>query len=169
MQTVMDTYMREYHGNIFLILDGAAIPQLHAKLYQADSRCESAALYYNTEYVEYISISPCIVKVEVRSPIYDKFSKDNVFADAGVLFGYQEDLSAFKRMMEGKIEAKLPSGDISLFRFYDPFVIELLYKFNEIRLLQELLGDSDFIAWMPDTTCFVDERRTVNIFEKKIV
>jgi hypothetical protein len=155
-----------YQGNLYLVLDGAGIKGIQRAVHSEDLEAESVLLYQDTDYVVYSDISPCIVKININSWIFQRYQNEKVIADYGIVYGTLFSLSELKRKLSSIVDAKLPSGDISLFRFYDPFVIDKLIQAQEYRIIYKILCNSDFIAWFPDILCFNDNKRTINIFTR---
>jgi hypothetical protein len=155
-----------YQGNIYLVLDGAGIKGIQRSIHAEDQETESVLLYQDTDYTAYSSVSPCIVKIKENSWIFQRYQNEKEIADYGIVYGTTFLLPELKRKLSSIIEAKLPSGDISLFRFYDPFVIDKLMQAKEYKIIHTILCNADFIAWFPDITCFNDNRRTINVFTR---
>lgn len=162
--TPMNPLLQGYEGNWFLILDGAVIENVQRIIHEEDRQAESVLLYYDTEYEQYCSISPCIVRVNVDSNILDRFRNEKKFADAGVLYGFMGDMNSFKKMLVPLIEAKFSNSQIKLFRFYDPHVLQILAQSREFVLLNSILGNADHLAWLPDISCYNDGKRLVTSY-----
>lgn len=158
--------MNSYSGNFFLVLDGAGIKNIQKIVHTEDEKAESILLYQGTEYVAYSNVSPCIVKIDKGSWIFHRFQNEKEISDYGVVYGSTFSLAEIKEKMTNIVEAKLPSGNISLFRFYDPHVIDKLVQAKEYTILNSILCESDFIAWNPNILCYNDMKRTIATYEK---
>jgi hypothetical protein len=155
-----------YQGNLYIVLDGAGIESIQRTIHSEDQDAESVLLYQDTDYKAYSNISPCIVKIKENSWIFQRYQNEKEVADFGIVYGTHFSLPEFKRKLSSIVEAKLPSGNISLFRFYDPFVIDKLIQAQEYKVIYDILCNSDFIAWFPDISCFNDNMRTINTFTR---
>lgn len=158
-------FLREYKGNLYLLLDGLVIKNLHEKMVSLDPGRETANLYYDTEYEDFSEVSPCLIAVDSDANIFHKFMNEKEYAEAGILMGFKGGIIPLKKVLANSIEVQLPSGDIKLLRFHDPHVVALLHRSKEYSLLREVFDGTDFIAWFPDISCYNDEERELSIFE----
>lgn len=160
----MNKLIWTYSGNIYLLIDGAAISNIKSIVTSCDPKNECIDLYYDTEYEDFCSISPCIIHVNASSNIMDKFRNQKKYYDASILIGYQGNIVSLKKILSSNIEARTPSGNIVLFRFYDPHVLSMLIKEDEHGLLRDIFHEINFVAYFPDIMCYNDDEREIYIY-----
>ena len=146
-----EAFLAESSSNLFLLLDGAAIPTLWHTMHRVDSNISCLALYLQTEFAELLEISPYLIQLTRHSPLLEEYHTNPLFTSAGILFISHENLQELKKRLTSILTVCTPSYNEMFFRFYDPVVLDLLVRAKEASLLDAVRGSTDCIAWFGQT------------------
>lgn len=143
-----EAFLAASSSNLFLLLDGAAIPSLWDTLHRIESDLVCLPLYLQTEFAALLDISPYIVQIMPSSPLLNEFRINTDFAKAGILFSSFESLQDLKKRLTNILTVLTPSYNEMFFRFYDPYVLDLLVRAGETSPLDTVCGPAKCIAWI---------------------
>lgn len=143
-----EDFFADISENIFLLLDGAAIPTLWSALHSIEKKVECVPLYLKTEFSALLDISPYLVHVEKASPLLRAFHENPRFSRSGIVFISSENIQALKARLSDMLTVLTPSHNEMFFRFYDPAVLEFLVRAEETSLLDAVRGPARWVAWL---------------------
>lgn len=142
-----ETFLTASDSDLFLLLDGAAIPSLWDAMHRVDGNISCLALYLQTEFAELLEVSPYLAQISRRSPLLEEYRTNPLFTSAGMLFICHESLQELKNRLTKIMTVRTPSYNEMFFRFYDPEVLDLLVRAREASLLDAVCGPAGYMAW----------------------
>lgn len=149
---IWESFLAASSSDLFLLLDGAAIPSLWDTMHRIESDLACLPLYLQTEFAALLDISPYLVQIMRPSPLLDEFRTNPDFASSGILFASSESLKDLKKRLTSILTVLTPSYNEMFFRFYDPAVLDLLLRAEETSLLDAVRGPAECVAWLSQTT-----------------
>ena len=108
-------------GNVFVILDGAAINGFLEKLYQWRPR--HVCLFRGKLTPDMAEVAPYLVRLEENHPFSEWVIKNASGRHWGVFFSSMFDERKLRRKFRNMLDASLPDGRTVLFRYYDPRIL----------------------------------------------
>lgn len=134
-------------GSLFLLVDGAKIDALPAKIYELEAAPICDALYRDTPLSGLVDISPWLVKVKANSPFLRVSFGDWKAKGAAVLWqadtSFELVLAHFKKL----VMAQTSTRDEVIFRFYDPEILRSLMTGDDVgEDILRLMGPCNEVA-----------------------
>ena len=130
---------------LYALLDCAIDDELPHCVIDLDRKMAFRSLFENTELSELADVGPLLIEVNQNSIAFQyvlgKMSKHS--------WGYfvlsDQDIDPLVAHFQKSLEARLPSGESHLFRFYDPNVMINQCKILSSEKLSELIGLGNFL------------------------
>lgn len=110
-------------GEVYAILDGAGIPDLLPKLYDAKPPFE--CLYRGELEPDIAAVAPYLVHLEANSALVDWILQSGWGKGWGIFVSADGNLPAMRRHFRRFLTVHDEAGKPMLFRFYDPRVLRL--------------------------------------------
>lgn len=135
--------------NCFLLMDGARFKSIFGFIYGIEDNPVYEPLYRGTFYESALEVSPCLVDIERRfyKGFLPWFIETGADENKAILIQSPETLSILAKHFKDNIEAKLPSSEIVMFRFYDPEIFNDLAPLAANANLNKLLKPCSAIYW----------------------
>lgn len=137
---------------LYLLLDGAAFNNILSFIYETEDQPEWRALYSNTFYETAIEVSPYLIKTNPVSSLFNWFIAEGY--PKGLLVRSCQNIDKLGRHLQTNLEAKLPSLEIVLFRFYDPLIFDTYIRHITDDDAQRFCGPISEITWNFDDSFF---------------
>ena len=144
-------FLAESSSDLFLLLDGAAIPSLWDTPHRIEKNLVCLPLYLQTEFAALLDISPYLIQLMPHSALLGEFHTNPNFAGSGILFASSESLQELKKRLTKILTVLTPSYNEMFFRFYDPAVLDFLVRAKEASLLDAVRGPAECVAWFSYT------------------
>lgn len=106
----------------YLLLDGAQIENLPARLYSLDDNPIAEWLYHATSYQAVFDVGPALVVLRTQSALEQAFM-DHWQHDAGLVIESDAPMQLLAEHLRSLIHARVPGDASMLFRYYDPRVM----------------------------------------------
>jgi hypothetical protein len=106
----------------YLLLDGAQIENLPARLYSLDDSPVVEWLYHATPYQAVFDVGPALVVLRTNSALEQAFT-DHWQHDAGLLIESDAPMQLLAEHLRSLIHARVTGDTSMLFRYYDPRVM----------------------------------------------
>ena len=106
----------------YLLLDGAQIENLPARLYRLDDSPMAEWLYHATPYQAVLDVGPALVLLRANSALEQTFT-DHWQHDAGLIIESDAPMPLLAEHLRSLIHARVSGGACVLFRYYDPRVM----------------------------------------------
>lgn len=126
----------------YAIVDGAADP----RLYQVVSSCSRFACLYQKDYdEETLAAMPHLVKLIDGEQLPDVWRQHESGRFWGIVLQSSLDLPALRRHLRKYTTARLPDGEVVLFRFWDPRVFKTFAENGEPEQLAGFFEKVDIV------------------------
>ena len=103
----------------FALVDGAADPAIEPMVRE----CRVAACLLSGRLApDLAAASPWLVRVDPREPLLDAWQNRGQGRSWGLLIESALDLAGLRKLLRTFLQARLPDGEVVMFRFYDPRV-----------------------------------------------
>lgn len=133
--------------NLYFLLDGARFEDVHHFLYSRFDLPEYFPLYHKTFYQTAMEVSPCLVSVDKRhQSLLQWYFESGADDNMALVMTASEQLESLGKHFQNYLEAKLPSMEIVLFRYYDPTVFDSLVR-TDGQGAQKLLAPLSHVYW----------------------
>ncbi len=107
--------------NVFVVLDGASVPELPQKLYRL--KVESECLYRGDLKPDLAEVAPYLVRLEANSEVADWVLREGWGNHWGIFALSGEDLRSMRQHFRRFLMVYDEGGNPMYFRFYDPRVL----------------------------------------------
>ncbi|MEO1220660.1 MAG: DUF4123 domain-containing protein [Pseudomonadota bacterium] len=119
-----------------------------ARLYSLVEKCSETACLYSGEYDDETRTAlPYLVKITQDEPLAETWRQYEGGKFWGILCNTQRDFAALRRHFRKFTTARLPDGEIVMFRFWDPRVFDTFAKSATPEEIAPLFEDiSSFVG-----------------------
>ena len=125
-------------ANVYAVLDGASVPGLVPRLY--DARPEFECLYRGELEPDIAEVAPYLVRLDPDEEFADWVVREDWGRHWGVFAASDEDLPGLCRHLRTLLTVYDPEGRPLLFRYYDPRVLRLYLPTCNQQELQTVFG-----------------------------
>lgn len=130
----------------YLLLDGACIEHLPARLLAIDSTLNLASLYATTAYAELNHCGPWLVRVDPLSPLARVFQQEWQ-GTSGLWLESDAPLPQLLGHLRSLVHARVENAETVLLRFYDPRIAQLwLTELGSVER-DRIMGPVQLIRW----------------------
>jgi len=119
----LERHLFSYGGNVYAVLDGAAIPELLDQLYQ--SQPEFECLYRGELDPDIAAVAPYLVRLDASTPFVGWLLQHGWEKYWGIFAISEADIGTMRRHFRKFLTVHDHAGRPLLFRFYDPRVLSL--------------------------------------------
>lgn len=137
--------------NLYLLLDGAALPALQI-IYQQDDAPKVELLYRSTRHESMLEISPVLYCLSGQHRMWEHRRH---WQSSGLLFESSVNIDALADHMRSLLSVTLPSGELAFCRFYDPALTERFFASLTLEELSAWLGPIGTL-WLPTENKWID-------------
>ncbi|WP_028239108.1 DUF4123 domain-containing protein [Stutzerimonas azotifigens] len=130
--------------NLYLLLDGAALPALRV-IYQHDDAPKAEPLYRGTRHESMLEVSPVLYRFSIRHRMW---ANREHWQSAGLLFESPVNIDDLVGHLRSLLSVRLPSGELAFCRFYDPYLTKRFFDSLTQDELRAWLGPISTI-WLP--------------------
>jgi len=152
-------FLRSQPAPLFALLDGARDMAIYLRLMECKEQYQT--LYEGPQGEALAPNGPYLVSLPKDSPFLEMLVRDGWGKSWGVFLTSPAPFAELRRHLRKFLEAKLPSGKVVLFRFYDPRVL---------RVFLPTCTDEDYVKFLGPTANFVsegDEKQMALSFSKR--
>jgi hypothetical protein len=144
---VLQQLARTKH-TLYLLMDGARFKNIRGFIHQYEDSPRYFPLYRGTYFESALEVSPCLIRVNgTRTGLLPWYIETGANERKALVIVSQYDLKALGRHFQNFLEARLPSMQIVMFRFYDPGVFGALAPFHAKKSVHEMLLPCEEVYW----------------------
>ena len=132
----------------YLLMDGARFENIYAFLYEQEEQPEYFPLYRNTYYESAMEVSPCLVRLSHSgTKLVPWFDTEGAQALKAMAVVSDMSLKQLGEHFQQFLEAKLPTMEVALFRFYDPVIFDAIAPLKDNALLIKMMQPCSAVYW----------------------
>lgn len=147
----MQNALLQTEDNIYLLMDGARFENIHAFIYKMEETPEYISLYRGTYYESVLEVSPCLVRPHSsHEGLLSWYIAKGADEHKAILLVSKEDGKTLAEHFREFLEAKLPSMEIVLFRFYDPCILNCMARLQHKPQIKEMFKHCASVCWRYD-------------------
>lgn len=124
--------------NVFVVLDGASVPDLVMKLFELQP--EHCCLYLGDLAPDMAEVAPYLVQLQSDLPFADWLFQDGWGKHWGIFVHSQSDLRSLRRHFRNFLTVHDSAGKPLLFRYYDPRVLRVYLPTCNSEELGKMFG-----------------------------
>ena len=168
---VQETIFDQEDIHIYAIVDGASCPTLRFKIYE--HKPISSCLWSGTLAPDIEEVAPYLVLLERDSQFTKWLIKNGIFNNWNIFVTSALEPASFRKEIRKLQLVRSPEGKTTLFRFYDPRVLNAVIPVFEYDQLCEFFNGIDCV-FVPDSrnssvNAFYVDYETLELVKKEMV
>lgn len=132
-------------SNVYAVIDGAATPELRFKLY--DWQPQNCCLWSGKFEPDLEEVAPYLVTLQPACAFTDWLLAEGWHAHWNIFVETELDFKACRKHLRKFLQAKAPSGDTLIFRFYDPRVMALFAPNSDAHQAAQFYDNINAISY----------------------